>query len=242
MARKGYLSIYADEKTQEIFDEFCRIKGVKKTEALTEMLDLYMLSQDETLYLELKKKVLNVDSVRDAIGSALDKRPVNDYLFIKLSLSEDSQGNALDGDDTVKAYRKNLESNGLGYTWFATNSLHSGMAKEKVDFYNKTIAAGEEVYLLIAIADEDNNIKYRARVLEIASSRDRINCPGDIAAVPREYGPDERAKIWLRLTDIEPETDIKAEMLTIPATGANLKHTISDSQYHFGYVAIEEAE
>ena len=240
MGRKGYLSIYADDKTQEVFDEFCRIKGIKKTEALTGMLDLYMLSQDEALYLELKKKVLNVSAVRDAIASTLDRQSVNDYIFIKLSMSEDGQGNAISGDDTVKAYIRNMESNGLGYTWFSTNSLHSGMAREKVNFYNNAIAAGEEVYLLLAIADEDNDIKYRARVLEVVSSRDQSKCPGDVSAIPEEYGPEEKAKIWLRLTDIEPETDIKAEMLTITATGANLKQTISGSQYHFGYVAIEE--
>ena len=40
MARPGYMSIYADERTQGIFDEFCRIKGITKSTALTEMLDI----------------------------------------------------------------------------------------------------------------------------------------------------------------------------------------------------------
>lgn len=31
MARPGYMSIYADERTQGIFDEFCRIKGITKS-------------------------------------------------------------------------------------------------------------------------------------------------------------------------------------------------------------------
>ena len=34
MGRPGYMSLYADEKTQQIFDEFVKIKGIKKTKAL----------------------------------------------------------------------------------------------------------------------------------------------------------------------------------------------------------------
>ena len=55
MGRPGYLSLYADERTQQIFDEFVRIKGITKSTALTEMLAIYMLCQDESLYLDLKK-------------------------------------------------------------------------------------------------------------------------------------------------------------------------------------------
>ena len=44
MARPGYMSIYADERTQGIFDEFCRIKGITKSTALTEMLDICFIS------------------------------------------------------------------------------------------------------------------------------------------------------------------------------------------------------
>lgn len=55
MGRPGYLSLYADERTQQIFDEFVRIKGITKSTALTEMLEIYMLCQDESLYLDLKK-------------------------------------------------------------------------------------------------------------------------------------------------------------------------------------------
>ena len=36
MGRPGYLSLYADERTQQIFDEFVKIKGVSKSTALPE--------------------------------------------------------------------------------------------------------------------------------------------------------------------------------------------------------------
>ena len=61
MGRPGYLSIYADKRTQKIFDEFTKIKGINKSTALTEMMEVYMLSQDEDLYLQLKKKSQNVE-------------------------------------------------------------------------------------------------------------------------------------------------------------------------------------
>ena len=60
MGRPGYLSLYADERTQQIFDEFVKIKGVSKSTALTEMLEIYMLCTDEELYQELLKKSLGV--------------------------------------------------------------------------------------------------------------------------------------------------------------------------------------
>ena len=43
MGRPGYLSLYADERTQQIFDEFVKIKGTTKSTALSEMLEIYML-------------------------------------------------------------------------------------------------------------------------------------------------------------------------------------------------------
>lgn len=64
MGRPGYLSLYADERTQQIFDEFVKIKGVSKSTALTEMLEIYMLCTDEELYQELLKKSLGVETAR----------------------------------------------------------------------------------------------------------------------------------------------------------------------------------
>ena len=61
MGRPSHMSIYADERTQQIFDEFTKVKGITKSTALTEMLEIYMLSQDEKLYIELKKKYHGVE-------------------------------------------------------------------------------------------------------------------------------------------------------------------------------------
>ena len=67
MGRPGYLSLYADERTQQIFDEFVKIKGVSKSTALTEMLEIYMLCTDEELYQELLKKSLGVETARQEL-------------------------------------------------------------------------------------------------------------------------------------------------------------------------------
>ena len=43
-----------------------------------------------------------------------------------------------------------------------------------------------------------------------------------------------------KLSNIKHETQITAEMLKITSTGRSLKQTISDSQYHFGYVSLKD--
>ena len=74
MGRPGYMSLYADEKTQQIFDEFVKIKGIKKTKALTEMLEIYMLCQDEELYTRLKKKSLGVEVAKQMLMQRTHKK------------------------------------------------------------------------------------------------------------------------------------------------------------------------
>lgn len=52
----------------------------------------------------------------------MDSREVNDYIFMKLGTTYDVDGNAMDGYDTIEAYMRNCDENGLGYTWFSTES------------------------------------------------------------------------------------------------------------------------
>lgn len=240
MGRPGYVSLYADERTQRIFDDFVRIKGITKSTALSEMMEIYMLSQDEKLYTELKKKFLGVNMAKQEILERTDTRAVNDYIFMKLSISYDTDGNPIDGHDTIRAYRDNVKVNGFGYTWFSTDSLHFGMAKKKAAYYNQLAERGEKVTILFAVADEENDICYTATVLEIQSARERNLCPGDISCVPDEFDKDERAKIWIKIKDIKEEHDLKAGMFRVRSTDTNLKQVISTSQFHFGYVYLPE--
>lgn len=238
MGRPGYMSLYADERTQQIFDDFVRVKGITKSTALSEMLEIYMLCQDERLYLELKKKTLGVETAKQALLERTDVKAINDYIFMKLGASSDREGNILDGMDTMEAYRRNCEKNGYGYTWFSTESLHFGMAKKKVRYYNSLAESGEEVTILFAVGEEVNDIKYSAKVLNIASSRDSLPCPGEEGSIPEEFGGENEAKIWIQITDIREENELKAAMFNVRSTDANLKQVISNSQFHFGYVYI----
>lgn len=238
MGRPGYMSLYADERTQQIFDDFVRVKGITKSTALSEMLEIYMLCQDEMLYLELKKKTLGVETAKQALLERTDVKAINDYIFMKLGASSDREGNILDGMDTMEAYRRNCEKNGYGYTWFSTESLHFGMAKKKVRYYNSLAESGEEVTILFAVGEEVNDIKYSAKVLSIASSRDSLPCPGEEGSIPEEFGGENEAKIWIQITDIREENELKAAMFNVRSTDANLKQVISNSQFHFGYVYI----
>jgi len=242
MGRPGYMSLYADERTQQIFDEFVKIKGITKSTALSEMLEIYMLCQDEKLYLELKKEHLGVETAKQALLQRTDIKAINDYIFIKLGTSYDLDGNPLDGDETINTYMRTIEENGLGYTWFSTQSLHFGMAKKKVAYYNQLIKNGENVQMLFAVGGDKNDISYVATVKEIASSKDQMTCPGEVGSVPEEFGDDEEAKIWIKISNIQPEDTLQAAMLKVRSTDANLKQVISNSQFHFGYVYIPQKE
>ena len=242
MGRPGYMSLYADERTQQIFDEFVKIKGITKSTVLSEMLDIYMLCQDEELYMELKKKSLGVETAKQALLQRIDTKTVNDYIFMKLGTSHNVDGEPMDGFDTIEAYMRNCDENGLGYTWFSTESLHFGMAKKKVEYYNSLAEQGEKVQILFAIGEDVNDIKYSATVLQIVSGRDAVRCPGEEGSEPDEFNNGETAKIWIKIADIKEEHDLKAAMFNVRSTDANLKQVISNSQFHFGYVYLPDDE
>ena len=132
------------------------------------------------------------------------------------------------------------EENELGYTLFSTQSLHFGMAKKKVSYYNQLIKSGETVTMLFAVGGEKNDICYSATVMEIVSNKDQITCPGDTVSIPEEFGENEEAKIWIKICDIRPEEKLQAAMFQVRSTDRNLKQVISNSQFHFGYVYIPE--
>ena len=89
MARAGYLSIQADETLKTIFDEFTQIKGITKSTALNQMLEAFMLATDENLYIELKKKALNVEYVKEILENAEDTVSMKDeFIIMKLGESE----------------------------------------------------------------------------------------------------------------------------------------------------------
>ncbi len=233
------MKIYlADEKTQRVFDEFVKIKGVKKTEALSGMLRMYMLSHDDRLYAELEKKYWGISDMSKQ--ETKETRDSNDYIFIKLNIGTCVNGEQIDGHKVIKSYQENAIANGRGYTWFSTDCLRYGMDKEKADDYNNRIESGEKVVILFAVSDEQNDICYTAEVLEIKTSKNRMYCPDDVTCVPVEFGEKEHARLWIKIKNIKEEHTLKADMFRIISTGAKLKQVISNSQFHFGYVYLED--
>lgn len=234
MARQGYLSLYADPRTREIFDKFLEIKGISKTVALSDMMILYMLCTDENLYNELYKESMGVEKIRQEVLDMKSEALENDYIVMKLNLAANADGGEMTGQEVIQAYMKNLQVNGLGYTCFSTQSLHHGMAPKKVAFYNECAKNGERVRILFAIVG-NNEIAYSADVQEIISNRDPISCPCDAASEPEEFRG-EQNRIWIKINNLKEENAIKASKLYFRTTGSNLKDVISKSQFHFGYV------
>lgn len=237
MARPGYISVYADERTQKIFDEFTIRKGITKSTALTEMMRIYMLAQDEELYLELWKESFNIPRAKELLLQAEDITELNDYIFMKLGTAYTYDGKELNGIETMEAHMTSIEE--YGYTWFGTKSLTTGMAKEKVKFYNDAIKRGEQVKILFAIGMGINEVKYSAVIHEVVTSRDEILCPGDATTIPKEFGPQEKGKIWFRITDLKEEENITVNMLKFRKDSGSVENAIRKSQFHFGYVYID---
>ncbi len=243
MARPGYMSIQADQRVQKIFDRFCKTKGITKSTAVTEMLEIYMLAIDEQLYLDLKIEEMGVDIAREILLEKGGQGMFNDYILMKLGDSETLPGYLdLNGDGVIQAYIRAIKKH--GFTWFSTSALPWGIAKKRVEFYNAAIARGETVKFLLIPAVNDNEIYYSATIEEIHSSRDKITCPvnSEVNSIPPEFGPDELNRIWLKISDLKKDTSITIDMLKFRENDADVRPVVEGSQWHFGYVYIPDAE
>lgn len=239
MGRQNYMTITVADTIQDMFNEFVAIKGITKTAALNDVVEMYMIAKDEDLYLELKKKYLNVEGVKNMIADRDSQADgsIPEFLFMKLGVSSTADGDELDGEDTIRIYINDQRNR--GFTWFSTQSLFYGMSQDRVKHYNLQIAAGKKVKILFAVNNEnfDNDIAFSADVLEIYSAKLPVECPEE--GLPAEFDG-EKARIWIKIANIHDETQINASMLRITSTGRDLKQTISNSQYHFGYVSFKQ--
>jgi hypothetical protein len=234
------MTINAHETVQQMFDEFVSRKEIQKTVALNDMLEMYMIAKDEDLYMELKRKYLNIESVRQMLFDRdNDSSSLADelFLFMKLGYSYDNQGNEYNGHETMQAYISDEAIR--GYTWFSTQALYYGMSQKRVDDYNKAIRLGKKVTLLFGIGEKaggQNDIAYKADVLEIVSFKQPAPLPSnDYPSI--WHG--ETARIWIKIKNIQEETTLTAKLFEVTSTGADLQHVINNSQYHFGYVNLK---
>lgn len=240
MPRQNFMTISVPDTTQEMFNDFVNIKGITKSAALADVLEMYMLARDEALYVELKKKYLNTEAVKDMIISKDSQIAQNEsIIFMKLGVK--SFGNEKFTEDaTMQLYLNDCANR--GYTWFSTQSLFFGMSPDRVKYFNQKIKAGEAVTILFAgstILNQPkiNDIGYAAEVEEVYSEKEPVSCP-EPNAVPSKFY-DEKARIWLKLKNVREEHNIKASMLKITSTGRDLKQVISTAQFHYGYVSFK---
>ena len=242
MARAGYLSIQADETLKTIFDEFTQIKGITKSTALNQMLETFMLATDEELYIELKKKACNVEYVKEILENAEDTVSMKDeFIIMKLGESETLPGYFdLSGKGVIDAYICAIVKH--GYTWFSTSALYWGIAAKKVKSFNARIKRGETVQILFVPGDDDNEVRYSAVIQEVSSSRNETLCPGNAATIPVEFGQNETAKIWLKITNLQSESDISVDNLKFSKDDSPVKSALTGSQFHFGYVYSSETK
>lgn len=242
MARQNYMTISVADTVQDMFNEFVTKEGLTKTAALNDIIEMYMICKNEALYMELKKKYLNVEGVRNMIADRDNAAySESEFIFMKLGKSYafiEGEETVVDGEETIQLYIKDVKKR--GYSWFSTQSLFYGMSDKRVKYYNKKIESGEKIRILFAINNEnfDNDIAFSADIVKIHSSNVPESCPEE-DAYPVEFS-DEKARIWIKLKNIVEETSINASMLEITSTHRDLKQTISNAQYHFGYVSYKK--
>ena len=240
MPRENYMTIRVPDSIQAMFDDYVKIKEISKTAALNDVIEMYMLASDEELYLQLKKKYLNVESVKQMIA---DRDSNNfgsndeEFIFMKLSNTSDMSGKEYDGNETMEVYIK--DSNKRGYTWFSTQSLYYGMSEKRVKYFNEKIGDGKNIKILFAIGSKAggiNDIAYSADVLEIKSNKIPKSLPTNDYP---EVWHGESARIWIKINNISVEKNINASMLKITSTGSDLNTVINSGQFHFGYVTYK---
>lgn len=240
MAKQNFMTISVPDTIQDIFNEFVNQKGITKSAALTDVLEMYMLATDETLYLDLKKKFLHTEKIKDMLLSKDSQLSGKENLiFMKLGI-KNFNDQSFTEDETMQNYINDCAAR--GYTWFSTQSLFFGMSADKVKYFNQKIKSGEVVSILFAgntilHQPKINDIGYIAEVEEVFSEKTPVPCP-ELNAVPQVFN-EENARIWLKLKNVREEHNIKASMLKITSTGRDLKQVISTAQFHYGYVSFK---
>ena len=234
MARQDYMTIAVQKSTQDVFRKFVEIKGLTVKEALSDVLEMYMIAQDVDLYMELKKDILCVEEARNMVLDRNEKVSKNDALFMKLGYSETNEGKIVGGHGTMEAYIRNCREN--GYTWYSTNSLKSGMNDEKVRKYNALAEAGYlKMYFAMNQDDVDNDIAYVADVEEIISYTQPTVATCEDYDYPEEW-TGAKNNIWIKIKNLERDDSLSADEFVVASTGNNLKEVIQKGQYIFGYI------
>lgn len=155
-------------------------------------------------------------------------------IAIMMKLGNDTEVK-VDGNKTMEIYKNFCDKNGS--VWFSTNSHTKGIGKQKYEEFTDVIHRGNTVEMFFIIGkgcNGTNDIEYRAEVLEIESDAKGMTTP-DINLTPKEYIA-ENKKIWIKIINLQKYNKLNTKDFIIASTKKDLKTTIENSQYHFGYI------
>lgn len=184
----------------------------------------------ETIRQKEKSQTINE---RSSSENAVKQDIYPTSIFMRLGHSSSNQYN---GKDTIKIYRSFCNQNHS--VWFSTDSLAKGMAKGKISEFNRAIEDGLILEIYFAIGKNsggDNEIEYKAQVVDIKSDPDGINSP-EKSLTPTEWCED-RNKIWIKLQKLRPCNNyLTVDDFIVVSSGNVLSTVIANSQYQFGYI------
>lgn len=153
-------------------------------------------------------------------------------IFVRLGRKPTVSGQEVNGFETMEIYQRVQVE--LGVTWFSTNSLSTGMIRERITRFKAALERGEtvKVYFMVGInGGGSNQIEYTATLLDLASDRTPIPCPEE--QHPPEF--ENSAKIWLKLADLRRE-QLSAHDFVTDEGRNDLAQAVAQSQFQFGYI------
>lgn len=155
-------------------------------------------------------------------------------IAIMMKLGNDTEVK-VDGNQTMEIYKNFCDKNGS--VWFSTDSHTCGMGKQKRKEFIDAINKGKtvEMYFIIGKGcNGSNEIQYKAKVLSIESDKNGMSTP-DANLTPNQY-KQEVKKIWIKITNLQVFNKLSVNDFIIASTKKDLKSTLENSQYHFGYI------
>jgi hypothetical protein len=241
-AKQEYITIGLPKATLAILKKFMEQKGLTTKEGFNEIAEAYMIARDSDLYHQLQDEYYGIETIREKMseGNLQGDNEEKEVIVCKLSDTTSTKATgykSMSGRDTIKAYLNNQNTNGKGFTYYSTSNLHTGMSPQKAKEYTERIDSGEVVKVYFILNDEqtENDIAYSAVLKEIVNSKTRISAPCEEDEYPHEFVGEE-ATIWLKLEQIQPESNEKASNYIVIKKGTNLKESVSTGQCAFMYV------
>lgn len=249
--KQEYITIGLPKSTLTILKKFVDFKGLTTKEAFSEIAEAYMIAKDfdlfknllheyygiEKIQIELAKQNMNMIK-EDNTMKAFNKEMIACKLADVTSTVEVAgRLKVFNGRKTMKIYINHINKSGLGYTYFSTNILHSGMNKNRLKDFTERIDSGEIIKIFFIINDEStkNDIAYSADILDIISNKIPVSAPCRDDEYPSEFHG-QQANIWIKLSNLREETTEKASDYIISNKGTILKESISSGRCAFMYV------